>query len=87
MDDDHCVITTQHRICEIPIAADKRQFSVFVYMSAACGFTKRRCKYKEIGFNRRKKKKSFSKRLFRRKSKDNLRKWHQKALFAQKIFQ
>ena len=35
MDDDHCVITTQHRICEIPIAADKRQFSVFVNMSAA----------------------------------------------------
>ena len=24
------------RICEIPIAANKRQFSVFVYMSAAC---------------------------------------------------
>ena len=36
MDDDHCVITTQHRICEIPIAANKRQFSVFVNMSAAC---------------------------------------------------
>ncbi|MBR4561390.1 MAG: hypothetical protein IKO23_05695 [Bacteroidales bacterium] len=36
MDDDHCVITTQHRICEIPIAADKRQFSVFVNMSVAC---------------------------------------------------
>ena len=35
MDDDHCVITTQHRICEIPIAANKRQFSVFVNMSAA----------------------------------------------------
>jgi len=30
---------------------------------------------------------NFSKRLFRRKSKDNLRKWYQKALFAQKIFQ
>ena len=35
MNDDHCVITTQHRICEIPIAADKRLFSVFVNMSAA----------------------------------------------------
>lgn len=35
MDDDHCVITTLHRICEIPIAANKRQFSVFVNMSAA----------------------------------------------------
>ena len=27
--------------------SNKRQFSVFVYMSAACGFAKRRCKYKE----------------------------------------
>ena len=45
MDDDHCVITTQHRICEIPIAADKRQFSVFVNMSAAWCFAKQRCKY------------------------------------------
>ena len=61
MDDDHCVITTQHRICEIPIAADKRQFSVFVYMSAACGFTKRRCKYKENDSKCQKKKKTFSK--------------------------
>ena len=36
MNDDHCVTTTQFRICEIPIAANKRQFSVFVNMSAAC---------------------------------------------------
>lgn len=51
MDDDHCVITTQHRICEIPIAADKRLFSVFVNMSAAWVFAKRRCKYNEIDCN------------------------------------
>jgi len=70
------------RICEIPIAANKRQFSVFVYMSAAWVFAKRRCKYKENDFKCRKKKKSFSKTHFRRKAKDNLRKWYQITPFA-----
>ena len=59
MDDDHCVITTQHRICEIPIAADKRLFSVFVNMSAVWVFAKRRCKYKENDFNVGKRGKDF----------------------------
>ena len=74
-------------ICEIPIAANKRQFSVFVNMSVAWCFAKRRCKYKENVFKLWKKKKSFSKTHLRKKPKDNLRKWYQKALFAQKIFQ
>ena len=87
MDDDHCVITTQHRICEIPIAANKRQFSVFVYMSAAWVLPNDGANIRKKISNIRKRGKGFQKRIFRRKSKDNLRKRHQKASFAQKIFQ
>lgn len=61
MDDDHCVITTQHRICEIPIAADKRQFSVFVNMSAAWVLPNDGANIKKMISNYGKRKKVFQK--------------------------
>ena len=61
MDDDHCVITTQHRICEIPIAADKRQFSVFVNMSVACTLQNDAANIKKMIPSARKREKIFQK--------------------------
>lgn len=61
MDDDHCVITTQHRICEIPIAADKRQFSVFVNMSAAWVLSNGGANIKKMISNAEKRRKVFQK--------------------------
>ena len=62
MDDDHCVITTQHRICEIPIAANKRQFSVFVNMSAAWVLSNGGANIKKMFSNYGKRRKVFQKR-------------------------